>query len=596
MSHIPENILDEVLSRSDIVEVVSGYIPLKRAGRNFKAHCPFHQEKTPSFMVSPQRQIYHCFGCGVGGNAFSFLMRYEHLEFPEAVEILAKKAGVKLPEKENFKKASSNLIFYKTNELACSFYQKMLNSASGARVRDYLTKRNIKQTTLELFRLGFAPDRWSALIDFLRQRNYSLSLLEKGGLIIPKDAGGYFDRFRNRIIFPIFDVKSRILGFGARILPEAHQNKDDALAKYINSPQSPIYVKGRHLYGLNFAKEAIIKADSVIIVEGYLDCILPYQEGLHNIVSSLGTALTIEQAKAIKRYTHNVVMVYDADDAGQIAVLRSLDIFLEEDMRVKVVALPPGFDPDLYVRRYTIESFKDLIRASQRLFEYKLNILRLRYDPKDIEGKLKICHEMLVTIKKIQNSILRSDYIKKLSEELDIKEGILILELKKIKDYSYPAKLEQVQRKRIDINPTEKLLLKLMLDEQEIIGQLMEFLAPSDFQDERASKIVSIMFDLVSQGKKILVSNLINYLSQYDDLSQIICELTVEPDVPLEDKERIIDDCILRLKERSLKIRRDSLYKEIKLAQDIKDEMRLRALMQEFCRITKNASNKEGVE
>lgn len=592
MPYIPENILEEILNRLNIVEVISSYIPLKRAGRNFKALCPFHQEKTASFMVSPERQIYHCFGCGAGGNVFNFLMCYEHLEFPEAVEILAKKVGVVLPKTENYKKEDSNLILYEINEQACNFYQNALNSTSGTVARGYLIKRNIADQAQKFFKLGFAMDKWDSLISYLRLKGISLSLLEKAGLIIPKEGGGYYDRFRNRITFPIFDAKSRILGFGARSIEGHRTGADNELAKYINSPQTPIYIKGRHVYGLNFAKEAIIKEDRVVIVEGYFDCIVPYQEGLHNIVASLGTALTSEQAKAIKRYTHNVVMVYDGDDAGQFATLRSLDIFLEEDMQVRVVGLPTGFDPDSYVRKYSIQSFKNLIESSQSLFDYKLNILKLHYDYKKIEDKLKISQELLVTIKKIQSPILRSSYIKRLSEELDIKEEVLLLELKEIKDYTSSFQLERVQRKALDINPTEKLLIKLMLDEQEIIKRLMELLTPADFQDERTSKIVSIMFDLVSQGKKILASNLINYLAPQADLSQMICELTVLPDIPMDDKERIIDDCIHRLKEQRLKAHRDRIHKEIKLAQELKDEGRLRDLIQEFCRLTKPSSKK----
>ena len=589
MVYLPENLLDDILSKLDIVEVISGYLPLKRAGRNFKTLCPFHQEKTSSFMVSPERQIYHCFGCGAGGNAFNFLMRYEHLEFPEAVEILAKKAGVSLPKREENKKEGSSLIFYKINELVCNFYQNILNSPSGAEAKNYLLKRDINLQTQKLFGLGFSPNKWDALIQCLREKGFSLSLLEKAGLTIPKEDGGYYDRFRNRVIFPIFDIKSRVLGFGGRILTQTKGEKEEELAKYINSPQTPIYVKGRHLYGLNFAKDAIINEDAVVIVEGYIDCIIPYQEGLHNIVASLGTAFTPEQAKAIKRYTHNVVMVYDGDDAGQVATLRSLDIFLEEEMQVKVVGLSEGYDPDTYVRRYGIEAFKKLIASSQGLFDYKLNTLKSRYSPREIEGKLKVAQEMLVTISKFQSLILKSNYIKRLSEELEIKEEILLLELKKVKNYSSSVRLQQVQRKALDINPTEKLLIKLMLDEQEIIKDIMANLTPSDFQDERTSKIVSIMFDLVSQGKRILASNLLNYF-QEQDLSQIICELTVLPDMPVEDRNRIIEDCIHRLKEQRLKERRNHLHKEIKLAQELKDEGRLKHLLEEFCRLTKTAS------
>lgn len=587
--YIPQELLDDILNKIDIVEVISGYIPLKRAGRNFKALCPFHQEKTASFMVSPDRQIYHCFGCSAGGNAFGFLMQYERLEFPEAVEILAKKAGVKLPEvKQDYKTISINQAIYKIMEMAATFYQNNLVSPSGIAAKNYLTKRDIKEEVIKLFRLGFASDKWDALINYLRAKNINLSLLEKAGLVITKQEGGYYDRFRKRIIFPILDIKSRVIGFGARILPSPSSSEDDNQAKYINSPETPIYIKGRNLYNLNNAKNAIRELDSVVIVEGYLDCILPHQEGLHNIVASLGTALTYEQVRLLKRYTNNVVMIYDADAAGEIATLRSLDIFVEEGINVKVAALPSGFDPDLFVRKNGIESFKKLIQTSKNLFDYKLNVLKSRYNYHQIEERAAIAEEMLITINKFNNAILKSNYIKKLSEELDIKEEALLAELGKIKDYRPIAvDSDEINKRPININPTEKLLIRLMLEEANIINRLKDSLEPADFQDERTAKIVSIMFDLLSQGKNISPSTLINYLEPHQDLSRVISELTLLPDNLNEDKEKIADDCVRRLKKQRLKIKREHIQREIKNAQNLKDEKLLERLMHEFHHLTK---------
>ncbi|MCM8800343.1 MAG: DNA primase, partial [Candidatus Omnitrophica bacterium] len=487
MAYIPENIIEDILNRTDIVELISSYIPLKRAGRNFKALCPFHQEKTPSFMVSPQKQIYHCFGCQTGGNAISFLMHYEHLSFPEAIELLARKAGINIPKLEISKKEQSYLVYYKINELACNFYQNNLYSNSGREALSYLKSRGIKESTQKQFRLGWALSKWDALTDYLRQKNISVSLLEKLGFVLSKEDGGYYDRFRNRIIFPIFDIKSRVIGFGARLLPKEEISESEQ-AKYINSPQTPIYTKGEHLYGLNFAKERIIKEDFIIVVEGYFDCIIPYQEGLENIVASLGTAFTEEQAHQIKRYTQNVVMVYDGDSAGELATLRSLDIFLEKELEVRVVGLPKGFDPDLYVRQYGIESFKNLILNSKNLFDYKLEILKSRYDINEPKGKLKISEEILPTIDKFSSPVLKATYIKRLAEELGVNEETLISEMKRFKEKNKTSYLRQVglsSYNKLDIHPTEKLLIKLMLEEEEIIKRLMQTVSPADFEDER---------------------------------------------------------------------------------------------------------------
>jgi DNA primase len=581
---IPENILEDILSRVDIAEVISGYIPLKRAGRNFRALCPFHHEKTPSFMVSPDRQIYHCFGCGKGGNAFNFLMEYERLEFPEAVEILAKKTGVVLPEavKQDYK--TTNLItqLYKINELTTLFYEHNLNSPEGAQAKQYLLKRGIKEDTIKLFKLGYAYERWDALINHLRNKNISLFLLEKAGLVLAKEGGGYYDRFRNRLIFPIFDIKSRTLGFGARVL-------DNALPKYVNSPETPIYTKGRNLYGMNLAKDGIRESDFAVVVEGYLDFIMPYQEGISNIVASLGTALTTEQARLLKRYTNNVVMIYDADDAGELATLRTLDIFIEEGMNVKVVSLPEGFDPDLFVRKNGVGKFKEEIEQAQNLFDYKLRILKSRYNTKEIEGKAEISLEMLSTINKFKNAVLKSEYIKKLAQDLDLKEEALLQELKKVKEHRTYLDLSQANpKKALNINPTEKLLIKLMFEEREFINRIKENLEPADFQDERASRIVSIMFDLIEQGKNIEPSNIMNYLDD-ESVLQVICESTFLPEVSNEHREKIIDDCIKRLKSERLRLKKQDLHDQIKMAQHLGDEEKLQRLIHEFDRLIKKS-------
>jgi len=591
VGRIPDNILDDILSRVDIVEVVSGYIPLKRAGRNFRALCPFHQEKTASFMVSPDRQIYHCFGCGAGGNAFNFLMQYERLEFLEAVEILAKKAGVALPETQRQDAKTVSLItqLYKINELAALFYEYNLNSSGGAAAKHYLLKRGLKEETIKLFHLGYALDKWEALINHLRNKNISLSLLEKAGLILSKEGGGYYDRFRQRIIFPILDIKSRPIAFGARVL-------DDTLPKYINSPETPIYIKGRNLYGLILAKDAIRENDCVAVVEGYLDFILPYQEGLKNIVASLGTAFTTEQARLLKRYTHNVVMVYDADKAGELATLRTLDIFIEEGINVRVVSLPEGLDPDLFVRKNGIQDFKEKIKQAENLFDYKLRILKSRYNLKEIEGKANIASEMVPTINKFKNAVLKSEYIKRLAEELNVKEDALWQELSKIKEDKTYADLTEAKPKRVlNINPTEKLLIKLMLEETGVINRIKEMLEPADFQDERISRMVSVMFDLIEQGKDIAPNKLINYL-QGEDILQVMCESMFMPEALNQNREKVIDDCVQRLKSERLRIKKQHLHEEIKTAEHLGDGERLHRLIEEFHHLVTSKSTKTQVK
>jgi len=585
---IPENILENILSRIDIVELISGYIPLKKAGRNYKANCPFHHEKTPSFMVSPDRQIYHCFGCGESGNAFKFVMRYERLEFPQAVEVLAQKTGVTLPETRisSNKNTGITISLYNLNELTAKFYEQTLNSPEGGQARAYLLKRGVDKETSSFFRLGYASSKWEGLITHLRSKGVNLSLMEKAGLVVPRENQGYYDRFRNRLIFPILDIKSRPLGFGGRIL---EGNTD--LAKYVNSPETPIYTKGRHLYGLNFSKDSIREADYAVIVEGYLDFIIPFRAGIRNIVASQGTALTVEQIRLLKRYAQKAIIVYDSDSAGKAATLRSLDMFIDEDMEVGVVTLPQGYDPDLYVRKNGSQKMTDLLNGAANFFDYKLKVLKEQYNSREIEGKNKISREMLQSIARFKNAILKSEYIKKLSEELKVNEDALMQELSKI---SCPATGERIYQQSQKnqatniINPTESLLIKLMLEEQNVISRIRDNLEPGDFLDERASRIVSVLFDLIERGKSIEPNQLVNYLE--DDITKCICESAFKTEIIKEERDRIIEDCIQRLKNRKLLLKRQYLQEEIKRAEELGDEERLRALQQEFFHSIKKGS------
>ncbi len=577
--YIPQNLLDEILNRVDIVELISGFFPLKRAGRNFKALCPFHHEKTPSFMVNPQRQIFHCFGCGKGGNAFSFLMEYERMDFLDVVKTLASKTGVTLPEPGSASSSAGHIsALYKINELACSFYQNVLNSQNGVSGREYLNRRNIENENLGLFRLGLSLDKWDGLLSFLRSKNINLSLLEKSGLICPRKEAGYYDRFRKRLIFPIFDVKNRVVAFGARVLIDNSNG-----AKYINSPESLIYVKGRHLYGLNLSREAIRQEDSAIVVEGYFDCITVYQAGIRNIVASLGTSLTLEQIRLLKRYTHNIVMVYDSDQAGQEATLRSLDMLIQESMNVRVALLPPDSDPDSFVRKFGIEVFAERINNAKGLFDYKLDFLIRRYDVAKPEGKACIAQEMLISLSNFKDTILQSEYVRRLAEAIDIKEEALIIELKKVRDKnSYKTPVLLMKSTSLKINPTERLLINLVLRETELVNRLKLILDPDDFQDARIARVFSLICDLISQGKPIEVHRLIAYLDDRESALLVSELLAVDEELPPKDTEEVLNDCITRIKNLRLNSRCQSLQKQIKIAQQEGNHEQLNRLVAEF--------------
>lgn len=356
------------------------------------------------------------------------------------------------------------------------------------------------------------------------------------------------------------------------------------MAKYVNSPETPIYTKGRNLYGLNFAKDAIRELDFAAVVEGYMDFILPFESGFKNILASQGTALTVEQAHLIKRYTQNVVMVYDADNAGEMATLRTLDIFIEEGLNVKVFSLPKGLDPDLFVRQHGADAFREGVSKADNLFDYKLRILKGRHSAAEIEGKAKICAEMLPTINKLENAVLKSEYLKKLASELKVDQEALAEEVKKIKQPKSNvarAEAERRQKAPLKISPAERTLIKLMFEEKELIERIKCDLLPSDFSDERVARIVELMFDLLRQGKSVEPKGLFQRLGD-DRAAELMCESVFMPDASGQHREKVIDDCIQRLKSERVKSQRQDLQDKIKAAQDCKDEEQLGKLMRDF--------------
>ena len=561
----PDNVIDEIRDRCNIAEIISQYIPLKQAGRNFKALCPFHQEKTASFMVSPDKGIFHCFGCGAGGGVFNFIMKYEGLEFPQAVRMLAEKTNVKLPAQSMFvREQKDTQDLFQINETAASWFQANLKKEKGLCALEYLKKRSFQAKTLVTFGLGYAPAN-NGLLNFMRTKGIQEALLEKAGLIIRKETGPYYDRFKQRIIFPIFDVRSRILGFGGRVL-----NDSDA-PKYMNSPETPIYNKGNQLYGLNFAREEIKKQDFCIIVEGYVDLLTVYQNGITNVVASLGTALTPQQIRLLKRYTHNVVMVFDADRAGELATLRSLDLFIEEDVNVKIASLPKEEDPDSYLGKFGKEKFWQKVTQSSGLFDYKLNLLSQNYDLNTVEGKVGIANHMLPTIRRVQNTIRRSGYVKRLAQEFSrgersLGEEWILAELKKVKkDFEYYAKETFTQTKLVVSRPAEEMLLKILLNNEETIEEIKEHLIPEDFQDLRIREIMRIVYRTHAQGEKLKPAKLITYLENVD-AAQIISRISSSAEEFI-DRRKSLSDCIRRIKMDNFKNRLNKLQREIKLAQ-----------------------------
>jgi len=572
-----EKVIEEVQSKLDIAEIVGSYISLRKAGRNFKACCPFHHEKSPSFVVSPTKQIYHCFGCGAGGDMISFVMKHENLEFIEALNILAKKAGVQVPRFKGTadgKSRSSASMLHRINEFAANYYNALLvGSTKAIEARKYLVKRALNADIVSRFKLGFSSGEWDSFLKFAKTKGVSASSLEKAGLVIPGKEESFYDRFRNRVIFPIFDVRSKVVAFGGRVL-------DDSLPKYMNSPETDVYVKGRHLYGLNFAIEEIKEKDYVIIVEGYLDLILPYQSGIRNIVATLGTALTVEQIRLIKRFTDNVVIIFDADEAGEAASLRGLDLLVSEGLFVKIARLPQGQDPDDFVCKNGKDELLKIIKEADNLFDYKLKLLLRKFNPAQSEDKTKISAEMLPTIKRVENSVLRSDYISRLSKALFITEDALNEELSKIKlDYSSPGEVKKI-KKNLNIPPAERMIAGLMIEDPDIAQRVREQLRCEDFTSQEIRDIVALIYQMLDENKIPNASRILHNLND-DHLNHIVCEALSETE-NFVDRGKGLEDCIRRVKKDNMVCKRERLTGLIKQAEQQGDDAMMMGLIKKL--------------
>ena len=584
MGLIPNDVINQVIERSDIVELIGNYTALKKAGRNFKALCPFHHEKTPSFVVNPDKQIFHCFGCGVGGNVVGFLMRQEHLEFPEAVRFLANKAGVVIPDEESATLNPSRQLreeILKVNGLAAIFFHDILlasREGDAQAAREYLKGRGINLETVKKFQLGFAPNEWDALLKYLRTKGVSEELMLKAGLIIAREGkSGYYDRFRNRIVFPILDVQGRCVAFGARAMQESDG------AKYINSPETAVYTKGQHLFGLQMTKALVGKLDQIIVVEGYMDMVMPYIHGVENIAASLGTALTIDQIRLIRRYTHNVVMLFDTDAAGQSAIVRSLDLLIDEEMDVRVATLAQDADPDSFIRKEGLAAFTTRIEGAQSILDFKFNWLEGQYDAKTIEGKSKMAQELLSTIARFKSDVARYELTKALAKKLNVPESVLLK----------PTQQPVLRNDRKENTPTsgvavvgQELLLALFLKDPAWVTAAREKIGPDDFSDGALRQVVDQIWALSVEKSDWSASDLLVCLN--DEATQsLVTRLISLEEGKLTDPSRVFLDCIGRIQKEKQKKARGQILEAMREAEALQDIEKLDQLREQFNQLLK---------
>ncbi|MCG8565328.1 MAG: DNA primase, partial [Desulfobacterales bacterium] len=489
--YIPEDKIAEILNASDIVDIVSESVILKKSGRNFFGLCPFHAEKTPSFSVNPDKQIFHCFGCSTGGNALSFVMKYHGISFPEAVKMVARKYNIVIetqsvdPAKQREMKLKESL--FRLNKRAMQYFQdNFKNDPAAQGARSYLAKRKISMETLETFGLGFSREGWDGMVGFLRREKVSQRAALNSGLILPRKQGnGFYDRFRNRLMFPIFDINMQVAGFGGRVMNDEHP-------KYMNSPETPVYNKSRILYGLHQSKQYCRREGVVYIVEGYFDFLSLYQNGVKNSVASLGTALTSEHVRILKGYAKTMTLVFDSDAAGINAAKRSIKIFMKEGVDTRILVLPKGHDPDSYVVEYGADAFVEMASNAQTVMQFLLKVA-MESHGMSVEGRVRVLEDMKSHLAVIQDSALRSLYIKEIAEKLNIDEKAV---LEKVRQQYHrdrtqaagplmaPQVEEEVNVPR-DSDPRERQVLSIMLAYPDFIGKIMDSGAFDYFYSER---------------------------------------------------------------------------------------------------------------
>ncbi|MFH1780599.1 MAG: DNA primase [Candidatus Nealsonbacteria bacterium] len=562
--------IEEIKNRLDIVEVIGGYIKLQKTGANFRAACPFHSEKKPSLFVSPVRQIWHCFGCSAGGDIFKFVMQVEGVEFGDALRILAQKAGVELKKysSEDARLLTERNKLYEICELTSQFFEKQLEaSIIGKEAYQYLLKRGLNQESIKKWRLGYAPDVWQGLSDFLTSRGYQKSEIERAGLGLTSEKGSFYDRFRGRIIFPVFDLNSQVIGFGGRVFKEKDKGE---VAKYVNTPQTLLYDKSRTLYGLDKAKIAIRKQDACVMVEGYMDVIMACQAGTEAVVATSGTALTIPQLKILKRYSNNLLTSFDMDVAGDSATKRGIELAQAQGFNIKVVTMTGGKDPADIVLE-SPESWHKMIEEAKSILQFYFESAFGHFDSKTPEGKREISKIILPVLKNIPNAIERAYWVQTLARKLQVKEEIVEEELKNISGLHSSAQFLETETLILPKAMTRKQLLEertasLVLRNP---GSTLELIT-NDYLSYFDPKIQTIFTDL-RQQKNIQTDDFVNYLFLRGEIEGESVDCMSEVKLSLREIEKM-----------ETKNKLDEISHEIKKAETDKELERVNNLTREF--------------
>jgi len=573
--YISQEIIDSILHQADIVQIISEYIPLTRAGRNYKALCPFHEEKNPSFMVSPEKQVFHCFGCGAGGNIFTFLMKWENISFPEAVRIIAQKLGMPISLKE--KQTGEKEQFYQINARVAEFFHQQLKKNRVA--QNYLYRRGFKPATIDLFKIGWAPCS-ETFLNFCRTNNLPREKLKELGLIKTsiKD-GNEYSYFRERIMFPIFSSSGKIVAFGARVL-------DESLPKYINSPSSPVFDKGRNLYGLHLACSEMRKSGEAILVEGYTDVITLHQEGINNSVASLGTSLTDSQARMLKRYVNKVFLAYDEDSAGEAATVRGIDLLLENELQVNIISLPRGEDPAEFVRKRGKKAFLRKKQEALPYIDYRIKVAKGDGGSLTLEKKLEIVNSLFSTLKKIKPRHILDDALRKIAEAFNFSEESLRSDFNRFCREKEKFSFSPVLKFKIpEQEEIEKRLLQVMLWDKRVVNVVKEIFSPDDFTHPLCRRLAQEIF---SHQGDITPSHLINQVAD-SALSSLISSLSFgDSSLKGVDLQKVAIEIIQTLKRRSHQRKIKQLSQMIQNYEREGEEEKVKELYQKLIQLRKS--------
>ena len=581
MLRYSDEIIEEIRQNNDVVDIISQYVHLTRKGRNYFGLCPFHNEKSPSFSVSPDRQIFHCFGCGVGGNVYTFLMKIEGITFKEALEQLAERANIQLPtltSGADTAKEELKAKVYKVNEFTAEFYHQNLYKPNAKMAQEYVKKRKLNQETLEAYKIGFSG-KFDELYKALKQQGFGEKEILESGLVNKNDNGTYIDRYRNRLMFPICDARGKVIAFGGRVL-------DDSKPKYINSPENIVYSKGRHLFGLNVAKKYSSK--KLLIVEGYMDVISLHQRGIENVVGALGTALTEQQGWLLRKSTEQVILGFDADGAGQTAVARSMEILQNMGCDMRVLQIEGAKDPDEFIVKFGEGRFKLAMENAISLVEFKVKNLRKDINLENAADKIKFLNEIAKILAKVENTIEREIYIEKIAKGYNISKEAIFAEVNKLiysnskgiqtlQEQNKPIrKVEQNKEEKISVNENlikrENTIIALLIDaNKNVFEKIRQNIKPEDFKDSINREIAQKLYEELEKQD----SNINKLIDTVDEETQKHITMVMATDYEIENVEKAVDDILQKYKREKLDDRKQEILKQLETEQDTEIKQQL---------------------